>query len=164
MNSNVKVTADAAGNVVVPSKNNPEWGHIRVEQDRILIDERGFARKRRISALIPGLISDLKSFNWKNGQELKGTIIVKEQLTPFNKKDPERDYKVAGKTGIVCCIEGQPIYRKTFYNNNPATVDVFITDEFGNPVMHDNGDAIRAAYANLSDVEQYETDFNLGNM
>lgn len=164
MNTSVRVTADAAGNVVVPSKNNAEWGHIRVEQERILIDERGFARKRRISALIPGLISDLKSFNWKNGQELKGTIIVKEQLEPFNKKEPERDYKVAGKTGIVCCIEGQPIYRKTFYNNNPNAQDVFILDENGMPAMHDNGDAIRAAYANLSDVEQFETDFNLGNM
>ena len=34
MNSKVKVTADELGNVVVISKNNPEWGHIRLEQVR----------------------------------------------------------------------------------------------------------------------------------
>ena len=65
MNSKVKVTADAIGNVVIPSKNNADWGHIRVQQERIVIDERGIARKKTVSALIPGLINDLKSFGWK---------------------------------------------------------------------------------------------------
>jgi hypothetical protein len=46
MKSSVIVAADAAGNVVVPSSNNSEWGHIRVTQKRIIIDERGFARPK----------------------------------------------------------------------------------------------------------------------
>lgn len=153
MNSKVKVTADAAGNVVVPSKNNPEWGHIRVEQDRMVTDDRGFARKKRVSALIPGLIADLKCYGWKAGQEVEGTIIFKEQLEPFNPKDPERDYKIAGKTGVVCCIDGQPIYRKTFYKEDSRAKDVHILDEDGNPVTHNNGDAIRAAYKELAEKE-----------
>lgn len=163
MDSKVKVTADAAGNVVVPSKNNPEWGHIRVEQLRIVVDDRGFARRKRVSALIPGLIEDLKSFGWKAGQEVEGTIIFKEQLDPFNPKDPERDYKIAGKTGVVCCIDGQPIYRKTFYSKDKSAKDVHILDEAGNPVSHNNGDAIRAAYAELAEKEKAEAG-NLGNM
>jgi hypothetical protein len=162
MKSKVIVTADAAGNVVVPSSNNSEWGHIRVTQKRVVIDERGFARPKTASALIAGLVKDLKDFGWKAGQELDGTIYYKEQLEPFNKKEPKRDMKVAGKTGIPCCIDGQVIYRKGFYTTNPNQDDVFIIDEYGCIVSHDNGDAIREAYRNLSVTEPTlsEDDFN----
>lgn len=154
MNSKVKVTADAAGNVVVPSSNNSEWGHIRVEQSRIVFDDKGFARVKPMSALIPGLISDLRSFGWKAGQEIDGKIIAKESLIAFNSKEPDRDYKVAGKTGIVCCIDGQPIYRKTFYTPTESSQDVFILDENGNPISHNNTEAIRVAYAELATKEK----------
>lgn len=160
----VVVTADGAGNSVVPSKNNPEWGHIRVEQDRIVIDDRGFGRKKRVSALIPGLIVDLKSFGWKASDKIEGCVYFKEQLTPFNPKEPERDYKIAGKTGVICCIDGEPIYRKTFYNKNPDTQDVFILDEQGQPMTHNNGDAIRAAYLELNEKEKSSGGTGLGQM
>ena len=140
MNSKVKVTAEeVTGNVVVVSKNNPEWGHIRVEQSRTTIDDNGFARKRNISALIHGTVEDLKSFKWVNGQEVPGKIIAKESLEPFNYNQAERDYKIAGKTGIVCCQDGQPIYRKTFYTLNSSAEDVL--------VAHNNVEDIRAAYS-----------------
>lgn len=164
MKSKVKVTADEAGNVVVPSNNNSEWAHIRVEQERIVFDEKGFARKRRMSALIPGLLEDLKSFGWTAGQEIDGKIIAKESLTPFNAKDPERDYKVAGKTGIVCCIDGQPIYRKTFYTPDNNANDVFIMDENGNPMTHNNGEAIRVAYAELTQKEKSAMERDLNDL
>lgn len=164
MNSKVKVTADAIGNVVIPSKNNADWGHIRVQQERIVIDERGFARKKTVSALIPGLINDLKSFGWKTGDDLKGSIIFKEQLTPFNPRDPERDYKIAGRTGIVCCIYGEPVYRKTFYNSNPDAKDVQIMDENNNPVTHTNGEEIRIAYKQLKDQDVTLENETLGSM
>lgn len=147
MNSRVKVTADELGNVVVVSKNNPEWAHIRVEQSRVVIDDNGFARKKTISALVHGTTDDLKSFGWTRGQELPGAIIFKESLEPFNAKDPERDYKVAGKTGVVCCLDGQPIYRKTFYSTNASAQDVSIA--------HNNVEDIRAAYASVAeDIEE----------
>ena len=140
MNSKVKVTAEeVTGNVVVVSKNNPEWGHIRVEQSRTTIDDNGFARKRNISALIHGTVEDLKSFKWVNGQEVPGKIIAKESLEPFNYNQAERDYKIAGKTGIVCCQDGQPIYRKTFYTLNSSAEDVLVS--------HNNIEDIRAAYS-----------------
>lgn len=140
MNSKVKVTAEeSTGSVVVVSKNNPDWGHIRVEQTRISIDDNGFARKRNISALIHGTVEDLKSFKWVNGQEIPGKIIAKESLEPFNMNQPERDYKIAGKTGIVCCQDGQPIYRKTFYTLNSSSEDVLVS--------HNNVEDIRAAYS-----------------
>jgi hypothetical protein len=153
MNSKVKVTADAAGNVIVTSKNNSNYGFIRVEQDRMVIDERGFARKKRVSALIPGTVADLKGFGWKKDEEVDGKITIKEQTTPFNINDPERDYKIAGKTGIVCCLYGEPIYRKAFFTMDPRACDVTIA--------HDNGDAIKAAYAELSEAEAKGEESNL---
>lgn len=139
MDSKVKVTADDAGNVVIVSKNNPEWAHIRVEQNRIVVDDNGFARRKTISALVHGTVEDLKSFGWRKDQELPGKVIFKESLEPFNASDPDRDYKIAGKTKVVCCQDGQPIYRKTFYTTNMAAEDI--------SVPHDNGDAIKEAYA-----------------
>lgn len=146
MNAKVRVTADAAGNVIVPSKNNPEWGHIRVEQTRMVIDERGFARKKKVSALIPGTIEDLKGFGWVKDQEVEGKIVVKERLEAFNADEPERDYKIAGETKVVCCIDGQPIYRKSFYTTNPNAHD--------ETIEHDNGEAIKAAYAEIQEAKR----------
>ena len=139
MDSKVRVTADETGAVIIVSKNNPEWAHIRVEQSRIVIDDNGFARRKTISALVHGTVEDLKSFNWTKGKELEGKVIFKESLEPFNIKEPKRDYKVAGKTGIICCQDGQPIYRKTFYTLNGNTEDI--------SVPHTNIEEIRAAYA-----------------
>lgn len=149
MNSKVKVTADELGNVVVVSKNNPTWAHIRVEQTRVVVDDNGFARKRSISALIHGTTEDLKSFGWVLGQELSGKIIFKESLQPFNMKEPERDYKIAGKTGIVCCLDGQPIYRKTFYTLNSNSED--------SAIAHNNTEDIRAAYSTLTETDIQES-------
>jgi len=139
--SNVKVTANEAGTVIVISENNPEYGHIRVEQNRVTIGDDGWVRNGLISALVPGEVKDLQALGWEADQELPGGIHVKESLEPFNKKDPERDYKVAGKTGVICSIEDQPIYRKTFY-----TAAGTIGDE---TLEHDNGEAIKAKHAEL---------------
>lgn len=139
MNSKVRVTADSAGKIVVASLNNPDWGYIRVEQDKVVIDEAGFARKRTLSALIYGNTAELHSFGWSAGMELEGTIVAKDSLVPFNKKDPEKDLKIAGKTEIVCTLKGQPIYRKTFYRQNSDAKDEVI--------QHDNSSEIKAAMA-----------------
>lgn len=139
MDSKVKVTADETGAVITVSKNNSKWAHYRLEQSRVIIDDNGFARRKPITALVHGTVEDLKSFGWKAGQELEGKIIFKESLTPFNTKEPERDYKRAGKTGIICRQDDQPIYRKTFYTLNARAEDV--------SVPHTNIEEIRAAYA-----------------
>ena len=136
--SKVKVTADAAGNVIVQSKNNPEYGYIRVLLIRAVV-ENGFTRRKPVSALVQGTIEDLKAWGWKKDQELEGTIIFKEQLTPFNKKDPDNDLKIAGETKIRCVVNGDPIYRKSFYVQDNTAKDVLIA--------HTNGEEIKAAFA-----------------
>lgn len=141
MKSKVVVTADAAGNVVVPSKNNPEYGYIRVEQTKVIFDDKGFMSKKPTSAIINGIVADLQSLNWKKDQELDGNVVIKEQTTAFSKKQPEADYKVAGKTGIICTSEGMPIYRKTIYTTNTSVQDATIA--------HDNIEAIKEKYAEI---------------
>jgi hypothetical protein len=150
MDSKVKVTADKAGNVIVKSQNNSDFGHIRVEQTRMVIEENGFARKKTLSALIPGTIADLKGFGWEVGQEVEGKIIVKEALSAFNKRDPERDFKIAGKSGVVCTQEENPIYRKHFYTLSSTADDVLLS--------HDNEEEIKAAYAELGENTEATAD------
>jgi hypothetical protein len=155
MDSKVLVTADKAGNVIIKSASNTEYGHIRVEQTRMVIDENGFARRKKLSALIPGTIGDLKAFSWSVGEQVDGKVIVKESLKPFNKRDPERDYKIAGLSGIVCCKDNQPIYRKHFYTLSSTAEDTAIE--------HTNSEEIQAAYAAVKEGQDVSSseDFNL---
>lgn len=155
MTSTVKVTANESGQVVVPSENNPTFGYVRVEQERAVTDENGWIRVKTLTALVPGTVSDLKKLGWVNGQSVPGTIVVREQLMPFNKRNPERDLKVAGDTGIVCKVGDQPIYRNTFYSTNPNAQDTLIA--------HTNVEEIKAAYSGVSlasDKEEVD-DFSL---
>ena len=63
MNSKVFVMSDdTTGAVVYVSQNNPEYGYIRVQQVRTMIDDKGFVRRKPISALIPGTLTELQEF------------------------------------------------------------------------------------------------------
>lgn len=139
MNSKVVVLADeTTGAVVNVSQNNPEYGYLRVQQVRTMIDDNGFLRRKPVSALIPGTVDELKASGFFAGQELDGKIIVEESLEPFNEKNPDRDLKIAGETGIVCTLGGLPIYRRT-----KMSFDGSLTDTL---VKHDNVEQLREAY------------------
>ena len=58
-------------------------------------------------------------------------------------RNPERDYKIAGQTGIICRQAGAPIYRRTKYVPTPNAAD-------GTMIEHDNVEELRAAYASTS--------------
>jgi hypothetical protein len=137
--SKVVVTADKTGNIIGVSENNPEYGYVRVEQSGSFINDQGWLRVSRRSALIKGLVKDLVETGFTEGQELNGKIVVVESLTPFNPENPDRDLKIAGETGVVCRIDDQPIYRQTFYTTNVNNEDQLI--------MHNNGEEIREVQA-----------------
>lgn len=137
--SKVVVTADKSGNIVGVSENNPEYGYVRVEQSGSFINDQGWLRVSRRSALIKGLVKDLVETGFTEGQELDGKIVVVESLTPFNPENPDRDLKIAGETGVVCRIDDQPIYRQTFYTTNVNNQDQLI--------MHNNSEEIREVQA-----------------
>ena len=146
MNSQVKVcVADPATNsVIVVSQNNPDFGYVRLEQSRTVIDEKTqFLKRKVLSTLIHGEVETLKDCGYYAGQTLPGNILVQESFVPFNSKAPERDLKIAGSTGIVCVgkdTDGnvKPIYRRTMYSPS-STVDVTIE--------HINKEEIKAAYS-----------------
>lgn len=158
MDSKVVVIADeTTGAVVNVSENNPEYGFVKVQQVKSIIDENGFLRRKPISALIPGLVADLKSMNLRPNQEISGRIVIEESLAPFNEKTPERDLKVAGETGIVCRVGGMPIYRRTKFSFNSNAEDTLI--------KHDNVEELRAAYdatQKPASAVRANEDFNIG--
>jgi hypothetical protein len=148
----VKITADAAGNVIIQSSNNAEYGYVKVIQEKVIFDDNGFMTKKPVSALINGTLDDLQSMNWVKDQELEGKVVIREQLVPFSKKKPETDFKIAGKTGIVCTVKGAPIYRKTLYTTNSTMEDILC--------LHDNKDMIIAKQAELTAAETIEPTFS----
>lgn len=144
--SKVTVTADKSGNIINVSETNPEYGYVRVESTAMSINEGGWLRSVKRSALIKGLVKDLLETGFKNGQELRGKIIVRESLEPFNPVNPDRDLKVAGETGIICRLDDQPIYRQTFFTSNVDAEDDLI--------MHNNQEEIKLAQQAHRELER----------
>lgn len=154
MNSKVKVVAlDETGLVINQSKSNPEYGYVRVEQTHTMVDNNGFLRRKTLSTLIHGTMDELSATNFYAGQELPGTIIIMESLEPFNAKNPERDLKIAGDTGIICKKGDSPIYRKTVYTT--------ASNAENDTIQHDNIAELRAAYqTSSSSAMTANTDFD----
>ena len=98
--SKVRVTPDDQGNVIRVSKNNPEYGCIRLEQSRVVFSTNGWVNNKKVSALLQGEIESLQSLAFTADTELAGKIVVREQTVAFNSKDPDRDLKMAGDTGV----------------------------------------------------------------
>jgi len=143
----VTVVADDNGMVIRQSKNSPEYGVILLEQSSITIQQNpanpkslNWLKKSKVTTLVKGTVAELKELGYKAGQQIEGKIVIKESVTPFSEENPDQHLKIAGKTGIVCCLYGQPIYRITYY-----TTDMEDQNEL---INHDNVDAIRSANAN----------------
>lgn len=135
MQNKVQIVPDELGNVIRMS-NNPEFGYVRLSQDSHKVTN-GFVKRIPLTTLLHGELESLRSMDVQNKTELSGKIIVKEQLTPFSTDNSDRDYKIAGNTGIICCVHGEPIYRKTFFTEDVTAENILLD--------HTNGDAIRAA-------------------
>ena len=133
----VTIVADELNNKIRISKNNAEYAHVLLRQDKTIINSNGWINTRTLHTLLHGKVEALKDYGISKMKYLPGQIVVTEQLTPFNEENAEQDYKYAGKTGVVCCVDGQPIYRKCFYDATNLKEDELIA--------HTNGDAIREA-------------------
>ncbi len=142
MQNKVQIVPDELGNVIRVSQNNSEFGHVRLQQERVTFGNTGWVNRKTVSTLLHGKVEDLRDMGIHNMKELAGKIVVRESLEPFNTNDPDRDLKIAGDTGIICCQDGQPIYRKTVFTADTNAEDVL--------VAHDNGDAIREANQDTS--------------
>lgn len=149
MNSKVTVIADANGMVINQSVANPDYGNVKLQQVRTMVDDNGFLRRKTVSTLLQGHMNELQETGFYAGQELPGNIVIVESLEPFNKKNPERDMKIAGETGIICKVDDNPIYRKTLYSLSANMTDTLL--------KHTNVDEMRAAYAKSKTVSSAVT-------
>ena len=137
MQSKVNIVADDMGNVIRQSEKSPEFGHVRLQQDRVTFGNNGWVKKSNVSTLLHGKLEDLKTLGIEKLSSLPGKIVIKEQLTPFTENNADRDLKYAGDTVIICCVDGEPIYRKTFFVSDSTAEDVL--------VAHNNSAAIKDA-------------------
>jgi|TARA_B110000967_G_C18897627_1_gene571935 hypothetical protein len=149
MQNQVNIQADDMGNVVRLSKNNSDYGFIRLTQDRVIINSNNFVNNKQVSTLIAGKVEDLQALNLKAKSTMPGKIIVKEQLLPFNEVNPDITLKYAGTTGIICCVDGQPIYRKTFFVSDTDAQDILLA--------HTNGDDIKIANGQFTETKVNKT-------
>ena len=102
----VQIIPDELGNVVRQSKNNSEFGYVRLQQDRVTYGTNGWVKRSQVSTLLHGKMDDFDAIGIKDQSELNGKIIIKEQTEPFSANMPDRDLKYAGDTGVICCIYG----------------------------------------------------------
>ena len=144
----VTIKKDSLGNAVRQSR-NPEYGYVVVQQEKVVMSTTGWVNRKIATALVKGKLEDLLIM-FKNLETLPGQIVTIEQLEPLNPENLEQGMKIAGDTGVVCCVDGQPIYRTSLY-----TTDLTMQDKF---IAHDNSDEIKSA--NNSKVKTVETDIN----
>jgi hypothetical protein len=156
MKTNVTVVGDpTTGAIITPSKSNPDYGYIKVQQSDSYIDANGFFRPRVAVALIHGYVTDLQEAGYFNGQQLTGRIVTRESLTPFKEKNASKELKYAGETGIVCKLNGNPIYRKTVYTDMKSIEEVLIA--------HDNSQEIKdALLSKKQSAIKPSEDFSIG--
>lgn len=138
MTNSVLVKADENGSVIRVSANNSDFGWVIFAQETPTFNN-GWLKLVTRSVRQMGKVSDLERLGYRADQKLPGQIVVMESTTPFNENEPERDLKIAGTTGVVCTVNGEPIYRQVEYTRDMNRVDVLID--------HDNGDEIRTAWA-----------------
>jgi hypothetical protein len=144
--SKVKIVADDNGNVIAVSKNNPEYGYVRLEQKSIQIDHNGWLKSVKRSTILKGKMEDLLQTGYTANTELPGKIIVKESLTPFNTDNPDRDLKIAGSTGVICRIDDEPIYRQSFYTTDMEAFDQLIP--------HNNNEEIKDVMYSQKEIDK----------
>ena len=142
----VKVIGDLNGNVIKQSENNPEYGFIRLEQDTIQIDQNGWLKSVTRSTLLKGKMEDLLIADYSINTQLPGKIIIKESFLPFNVENPDRDLKIAGKTGVICRVDDQPIYRQSFYTTDMTAFDILIP--------HTNNYEIKSVMASQKEMDE----------
>jgi hypothetical protein len=135
MNTEIFVTADENGNVIIQT-NNPEVYYVKLIQYRMEVNRRGFVNRKPYVTFLKGSLENLRSLGVENKKTLPGNIVVEESTSPFG-DDPSQNLKKAGNTGIVLyTVDGEPIYRQTFWDKSGTERDILIA--------HANGDEIKA--------------------
>lgn len=112
---------------------------IRLNQSRAEVTQQGFVKLSNRVFYVKGSKEELQALGWNKDTQLTGNLVVQESLEPFNKSNPDYDFKVVPGTGVICTVDGEPIYRRTIWDPTGNVTDTFIA--------HDNKEEIMAALA-----------------
>ena len=137
MSNKVTVQKNKDGQVVNVNTNNPEFGYVRVGQTIAKFNSDGWLNTENRYFLLKGRLNELQNSGLTAGFEMPGQLVRQESLEPFN------DYsqpKIAGESGVICKIEGQPIYSRIVYDRSGTMQDTLIA--------HDNKEEIMMGIAN----------------
>jgi len=129
LENSVKIIPNEEGDIIRKVRNNLEYGCIKLQQKRVSSINTLWVKSFNITCFVIGTIEWFQKMDLNTHQTLSGKIIILEslELEPFSmNKNPERDYKIAGDTGLICSVDGQPIYRKTAYTYDEKAEDVLI--------------------------------------
>jgi|TARA_B110000967_G_scaffold185858_1_gene206494 tetratricopeptide (TPR) repeat protein len=161
MQNKVKIIADEMGNVIRQSSTSSEYGYVRLQHDRVTFGITGYENCQQLSTLLHGKLEDLQSLGLGSMETIPGRIIIKEQLAPFSQNDPDRDLKYAGDTGIICCVDGEPIYRTTFYVADATSQDVLIKMNNTQQVDNEVNESFMLLFVNCNFKELLKSTRNL---
>ncbi len=132
----VTVIESNNGSAINVNPNNPEYGYIRVGQTLSKFNQDGWLQSENRYFLLKGKLDELQNSGMTAGHTLPGKLVRQESLEPF---DSYSQPKVAGDSGVVCTVNGQPIYSRVVYDASGTMEDTLIA--------HDNKEEIVAALA-----------------
>jgi len=132
----VTVIESNNGSAINVNPNNPEYGYIRVGQTLSKFNQDGWLQSENRYFLLKGKLNELQNSGMEAGHVLPGKLVRQESLEPF---DSYSQPKVAGDSGVICTVKGQPIYSRVVYDASGTMEDALIA--------HDNKEEIVAALA-----------------
>jgi len=119
----VKVVAHPeTGAVITVSKNNSQYGTIRLDSENVSL-EGGFMNKSKRTAFIRGKVEDLQSLGYKAGQTLGGKIMKKESFSPFYEGQKP---KVNPSNGEIILTNGEETFLDYTYTSNANALDIWV--------------------------------------
>ena len=133
----VTVLTTKDGSTINVNANNPEYGYIRVGQSQTKFNQDGWLSSESRYFLLKGKLDQLQNSGLSAGATLPGKLVRQESFEPF---DSYSQPKVAGETGVICSVNGQPIYSRVVYDASGTIQDTLIA--------HDNKEEIVAALSN----------------
>lgn len=135
----VTVIESNNGSAINVNPNNPEYGYIRVGQTLNKFNQDGWLQSENRYFLLKGKLDELQNSGMNAGHTIPGKLVRQESLEPF---DSYSQAKVAGDSGVVCTLKGQPIYSRVVYDGSGTMEDTLIA--------HDNKEEIVAALSGNS--------------
>ena len=156
----VQIVPDENGNTIRTSSDKSEYAYVRLMQTKEVISSSGWLNVKDVTALLHGKKEDFKKVKMKDRKELSGRIVIQESTTPFNEKDPDRDLKYAGDTGIICCSYGEPIYRRTVYDATASLNDEYVAHTNGDDIRKKNAESNNSVKSGFDNLTKLATDDN----